>query len=365
MIRFLAIGDSITRSGVSGSTPFYSYIGPLQSLLAQRGIVAQMLGPVQAEYGGGADPDCAAWGSASIDASGHPDNNVTSRLDLIFTPETQPDWMGLLIGWNDLFLGGGVASSAPSRWPTLYSSLRMRRAGAKVLACTLTPSNPPGGTAGWAELNDAIRATAAANSSTTVLADLAVLPFTSGDFVDYVHLAPSGADKVAGALVATMDASGWLAPAPTQPVSTRIFPTSVARSVAQAISTAPLGQKRAAGAQALSNAIGPNYRLRARRAGALVLDAAFQGSLPVSATGIVLPAYSTLVSMLAADIATPAYSGAVSQAGWVVRVGRADDSVYVEGGAGVGAPFAFSANLASDRGLAASVSLAFNPSLDG
>ncbi|MBP9032641.1 MAG: hypothetical protein KBG29_02020, partial [Pseudomonadales bacterium] len=56
------------------------------------------------------------------------------------------------------------------------------------------------------------------------------------------------------------------------PANTRIFPASVARSVAQAVSSAGAGGKRLAGAQTLSAAIGPSYRVRLRRAGTTVLD---------------------------------------------------------------------------------------------
>lgn len=152
------------------------------------------------------------------------------------------------------------------------------------------------------------------------------------------------------------------------PANTRIFPATVARSVAQAVSSAGAGGKRLAGAQALVAAIGSNPRLKLRRVGSPVLDVALQGTLTASATGISVTSYTSLLTLVNADADTPAYSGGIDPAGWVMRLGRADDSVYIEGPVGPAsssAPFRLSNDLNTSKGVAITVSLGFDPSVDG
>ena len=147
----------------------------------------------------------------------------------------------------------------------------------------------------------------------------------------------------------------------------RIFPAGTARAVAAAVASAAVGGKRVAGGQALSSAIGSAYRVTLRRAGFTVLDVTYQGSVPVSAEGLVLPAYTTLLTLSNADADTPAYTGSIDAAGWVMRVGRPDGSVYVEGAVGPAssaAPFRLSADLATSKGIAVAVRLIFSPSID-
>lgn len=137
-----------------------------------------------------------------------------------------------------------------------------------------------------------------------------------------------------------------------------IFPVSLARSVASAVAASPVGGKSQAGCVAVSQAIGAPWRLRIIGPSGLVVDAAYQSALPVSGGAITLPAYTTLISLISASIV----------AGWKVRIGRTDDSVYVEGGVGGAAssqPFKLTADPSTSKGFAVSeLVIRFDPALD-
>lgn len=138
-----------------------------------------------------------------------------------------------------------------------------------------------------------------------------------------------------------------------------IAPPSLARAVSQAVTSAAVGGKGQAGCVALASAIGTNWRLRVRNSAGIAVDAVFQAALAPSNGVITLPAYTTLNTMI----------GATIDAGWTVRIGRADDSVYVEGAvglAGSGRPFVLSANPGVGKGFAmGALTLRFDPGIDG
>lgn len=138
-----------------------------------------------------------------------------------------------------------------------------------------------------------------------------------------------------------------------------IAPPSLARAVSQAVTSAAVGGKGQAGCVALASAIGTNWRLRVRNSAGIAVDAVFQAALAPSNGVITLPAYTTLNTMI----------GATIDAGWTVRIGRADDSVYVEGAVGLvgsGRPFVLSANPGVGKGFAmGALTLRFDPALDG
>ncbi|MBP9032640.1 MAG: hypothetical protein KBG29_02015 [Pseudomonadales bacterium] len=139
-----------------------------------------------------------------------------------------------------------------------------------------------------------------------------------------------------------------------------LFPASFAKSVATAISAASMGAKRAAGAAQVSASIGPAWRLRIRRSGSVVVDVVFQGAMPVVSGEIPIPAYSVLAQLGAVDL---------SLGGWTVRLGRVDETVYVEGalgGASSSAPFKLTSNISSGKGFAiGSLVLRFDAAIDG
>lgn len=151
--------------------------------------------------------------------------------------------------------------------------------------------------------------------------------------------------------------------------NTRIFPAAAAQAVAAAVAGAPAGSKAAAGLTQLSVEIGNAPRLRLRRAGTVVAEVTYSGSLAVSGSTITLPAYSFLYELLNADIDTPAYAGSIDQAGWTLRIGKADDSMYVEGSVGPassGAAFKLTGDLSSTKGFnTGSVVLRFDATIDG
>lgn len=137
-----------------------------------------------------------------------------------------------------------------------------------------------------------------------------------------------------------------------------VFPVSLARTVAQAAASAAVGGKGAAGCVAVSTAIGAPWRLRIIGPSGIVVDAVYQSALPVSGGSITLPGYTTLLSLISASIS----------AGWKVRIGRADDSAYVEGAVGAAsssAPFRLTANPSTSKGFAVGqVVLQFDPAID-
>ncbi len=139
-----------------------------------------------------------------------------------------------------------------------------------------------------------------------------------------------------------------------------LFPVSFARSVAVTIAAAPIGSKRAAGCASVSAAIGAAWRLRVRRAGSNVVDAVFVDAMPVVSGEIRVPAHSVLSQFGDVDL---------SLGGWTVRLGRADDSLYVEGELGgpqSPAPFKLSANISSGKGFAVhGLALTFDAAIDG
>ncbi|RPH43237.1 MAG: hypothetical protein EHM87_14330 [Burkholderiales bacterium] len=140
----------------------------------------------------------------------------------------------------------------------------------------------------------------------------------------------------------------------------KIFPAASARSVAQAVAGAPLGGKAAAGLTRLSTEVGASYRQRLIRSGVVVADMAYTGTLPIVGSAITLPAFTALNNLSNADIDTGV---------WVMRVGRADDSVYVEGAigrAGGSAPFVLTGDLSTTKGINnGPVLLRFPATLDG
>jgi len=84
---------------------------------------------------------------------------------------------------------------------------------------------------------------------------------------------------------------------------------------------------------------------------------------------LTVPVYTTLLALVAGDIDSPAYTGAANPAtGWVVRMGKADDSVYVEGAIGPAsssAPFKLTNDLSTSKGIAINqLTLRFNPAID-
>lgn len=149
----------------------------------------------------------------------------------------------------------------------------------------------------------------------------------------------------------------------------RIVPASLARSVAAAVSAAAVGSKATAGCNAISSAIGSSPRLTLTRSGVVVADVRYSGVLTVSSGAISIGAYAILEALSNADIDLPAYTGNVATTGWVLRVGRVDGSVYVEGGVGPAtstAPFKLTGDLATTKGFAVgSLVLRFDPALDG
>lgn len=139
----------------------------------------------------------------------------------------------------------------------------------------------------------------------------------------------------------------------------KIFPAALARSVSSAVAAAAVGSKAEAGCAAISSAIGSSYRVRVRNGASIVVDLIYQEALPVANGAIAVPAYSTLAALVDASIST----------GWVVRIGRADDSVYVEGsvgGPGSGRVFTLTANPDDNKGFAVGhLTLRFDAMIDG
>jgi hypothetical protein len=142
------------------------------------------------------------------------------------------------------------------------------------------------------------------------------------------------------------------------PANMTIFPAGTRRRVAQAVSSAAVGAKGAAGCTALLSEIGANPRLRIRNGATIVLDVVFQGALTASNGIITLPQYTTLNTLIDATIS----------AGWVMRIGRADDAVYVEGAVGnaaSSAPFKLSNNPDDNKGFSiGAVTIRFDPAID-
>lgn len=377
MVSVMAVGDSLTNgSDDSTAAPlnFQSWRGEYQRLCAAAGIAIDMIGPRTSGQGGGSDRDHAAWGGATIDQDGRtitPENNILQRLDTtILTSSYQPDILSLQVGWNDQW-DSTAAASAPARYTALFNAIRTRRPTMKIGLATLSRPNDGNLPASVVTLNSTITALVAANPTIARLIPLAGLTMLAGDYTDYLHYTASGAAKIGRVYFDSLNVPGWLqpavsvAPAPTA----RIFPAAIARVVAEAIAGTATGGKRTAGLVALSQAIGPSYRLRLRRAGVIVLDQTYQGSLPVASSSMLLPVPSSLAALADADIDTPAYGGGISDAGWTMRVGRADDSVYVEapvGPASSAAPFKLTSDLATTRGIAhGSIVFRFAASIDG
>lgn len=207
---FLFIGDSLFTG--SGDSTYLSPRGDFQSVLTAAGVTHTMIGPYTHGFGGGPQPNHGASGGRAIDSAASA-NNVRDNLNTILGASYNPDFIALHVGWNDLFVGGTAATTAPDRYQALYDDIRTRKPSAKILLHTLSqPDEPfPYADATYVALNNRIRSIATANPTTTALVDLALIQFAAGDLYDYVHYAQGAAAKVAQATYSTLTTAGWIA----------------------------------------------------------------------------------------------------------------------------------------------------------
>ena len=211
-----AIGDSLTQGNESVSNSYRTWRGTFQSLMAGAGVLFDMIGPrFDVPVSGGGDGDHAGWGGMGISSVDDPVNNATDRNSTIFAAQYQPNIVIIYLGWNALFNGGANATSAPTRYETYYNLVRSTRPNAKIVLCTLAPTNGEtessqnSADANYAALNTKIRALAAANTTTTIKAELAQIPYDNADWFDYVHMVQSGSSKQAQTIFDAIRAKGW------------------------------------------------------------------------------------------------------------------------------------------------------------
>jgi lysophospholipase L1-like esterase len=217
VFKIEAVGDSLTQGNDEASPSSYrTWRGTFQSFMAGAGIAFDMIGPrAGIPLSGGGDPQHAAWGGMGISSVDDATNNATSRNSTIFAAEYQPDIVIIYLGWNALFNGGSQATTANTRFETYYDLVRSTRPSAKIVLCTLSPTSlkteaeENAATTGYSAFNSKVRALASANPSTTIVAELAQIPYVAEDWFDYIHKTQSGASKEAQVIFAAVRAKGW------------------------------------------------------------------------------------------------------------------------------------------------------------
>ena len=212
-----AVGDSLTEGDDDVSGRFRTWRGTFQTLMTNVGISYNMIGPQsKTPASGGTDSEHAAWGGAYISDAGvgapNASNNLTIRNSTIFASTYQPDIIIIYAGWNDLY---NQNTSVASRYETYYNLVRSTRPNAKIVLCTLQPqqgefqSQTNSSISSYQALNTKIRDLAAANLSTTIVADLAAVNYVSGDYWDSIHMLQSGASKQAQCIFDAIRTKGW------------------------------------------------------------------------------------------------------------------------------------------------------------
>lgn len=206
---FQFIGDSLFNG--TSTNAYFAPRGAFQSLLTAGGIQHTMIGPYTDGAGGGPDPDHAARGGWAIDEVASPGWSVRGNLPTILGASYNPDFIVLQVGWNDLFIGGSAATTAPSRLVDLFNDIRTRKPSAKILFCTLSqPAEPfPYTNAQYVALNNQVRALVTANPTVAALVPLDTLEWSAGDLADYVHYSEQGAAKIAQRIYSALTATGW------------------------------------------------------------------------------------------------------------------------------------------------------------
>jgi lysophospholipase L1-like esterase len=207
------IGDSKTQGDDFTPNSYTSYRGPFQSLMAGAGISFDMIGPRSAvPKTGGTDPDNAGWGGMGI-SSADSSNNATDRNGEIFSSAYFPDIAIIYLGWNAL--NGPAPSTANTRYETYYNLVRATRPSAKLVLCSLDPtvglleSQQNAANTNYEALNTKIRALAAANPTTTIVAELARGAYEPTDYFDSIHSTAAGAAKQAQIMFDAIRAKGW------------------------------------------------------------------------------------------------------------------------------------------------------------
>lgn len=195
----LPIGDSLTNGAMPGDSPQYvSWRGAFQALMTAAGRSFDMVGVRTDGNGGGADPDHASWGGASIDAAGDATNNIDDRLPTIFTAGMQPTTIIMYLGWNEMW-DAADRLTVVARYNALFQKIRNLRPSAKFVLCTLHVPTDNSRRTEQVDLNNAIKAIATANPSIVKVADLDAMSLVSADYApsDYLHFSTQGAAKIA------------------------------------------------------------------------------------------------------------------------------------------------------------------------
>lgn len=213
---FMFIGDSITRGQDEVANVSKTFRGRVYSLLTAAGYSVDFQGSQFLTPSIGGDPHHEGYHGATI-------QDTINRIPAMLPPSVNPDVIILEIGYNDVF---GPPEGITDRYEALVNAIRSAKPAATLILCTLHPARNlteaqyravlrP-----WADLMDKVRAMANASGSDSIyLADVAVVPFTFGDYYDDIHLSQSGADKFASQVYSALRSTALAASAPA-PAST-------------------------------------------------------------------------------------------------------------------------------------------------
>ena len=188
-VTILCLGDSLTEGNDSNLSGFRTYRGRLGQLLSTAGYTVDFVGTRSLAPAIGGDPDHDGYGGAGIDSTIAGVPSLTSRLTTIKAAIPSPDVIIVYAGWNDVY---NNSASLATRYETFIGAIRTQWASAKIVLCTLSPTQGNTETstgaalAAYAAVNAKIRTLA--GSSNRYLADLAAGPsgITSAQWIEQI-----------------------------------------------------------------------------------------------------------------------------------------------------------------------------------